>query len=83
MDYYLKAAKEQDLRDALAMAGVDNCSIDVIGSFFKVSGYDGEGKPILKEYPEFHVNIQGTPVDETPLLPFTIAPPEVPYRVWA
>lgn len=83
MDYYLKAAREQDLRDAMEKAGIDDCSVDVIGSFFKVVGYDEEGNPILKECPEFHVNIRGTPLDEAPLRPFTIVPPEVPFRVWA
>ena len=92
MDLYLRAADEATMNAALIDAGLltDECpaqgvSLDVIGPIVRVVGYDDDGEPIVQEYPEWHVNLRADLNDEqiTTLAPFTITPPETPYRVWA
>lgn len=60
-------------------------SIDRIGPFSKVSGYDEKGEPILKDYPEYHCNVRAPGISEDSvkiLEPLSIVPPETPFRVW-
>lgn len=59
-------------------------SLDVIGPFSKVIGYIDMG-PIIKEYPDWHVNIRANLTEEQLelLQPLCIIPPDVPYRTWA
>ena len=83
MDYYLKAPDEATMMKALEAAGIGGASVDIIGSITKVVDYDEKGEPILKEYPEFHVNLRGSVEDEAPLKELMIVPPETPFRVWA
>lgn len=60
-------------------------SLDVIGPIVRVVGYDDDGEPIVQEYPEWHVNLRADLNDEQieAVAPFTITPPETPFRVWA
>lgn len=60
-------------------------SIDRIGPFSKVSGYDEKGEPILKHYPEYHCNVRAPGISDEAakvLEPLAIVPPEQPYRVF-
>lgn len=94
MDYYLKAATEADMTEALLVAGLidedgnptPGVSIDTIGPITRVTGYDENGDPITVEYPEWHVNLRcaGLTEEQEAELAFAIiTPPSVPYRVWA
>lgn len=61
-------------------------NLDVIGPIVRIVGYDEEGDPITKEYPEWHVNVRcaGLTEEQEAELAFAmIVPPETPYRVWA
>ena len=73
------------LQDVTVLVPTQDFSIDQIGPFSKVIGYDEDGEPIVEDYPEWHVNVRAELNDEqiTALAPFVINPPEVPYRVWA
>lgn len=87
IDLYLKALTEEDMEAALLEAGViddANFSVDQIGPFSKVIGYDEEGAPVVEEYPDWHTNLRGSFDDEqlALLTPLTVEP-IVPYRVWA
>lgn len=97
MDLYLRTATEADMNEALIAAGLayeedgtiqpaSFVSLDVIGPISRVIGYDEEGEPITKEYPDWHVNVRcgGLTEDQEAELSFAmIVPPETPYRVWA
>ena len=97
MDLYLKAADEAAMNAALIAAGLayeedgtlspaPYVSLDVIGPITRVIGYDENGDPITKEYPEWHVNVRcgGLTEEQQAELAFAvITPPETPYRVWA
>lgn len=92
LDLYLKTLTEEDMADALLEAGVidaegnptQDFSVDQIGPFSKVIGYDAEGEPIVEEYPDWHTNLRGSFDEEqlALLTPLSVEPP-VPYRVWA
>ena len=86
-DLYLKTPTEADMTAALLEAGViddANVSIDQIGPFSKVIGYDKDGEPIVEEYPDWHTNLRGSFDEEqlALLTPLSVEPP-IPYRVWA
>ena len=99
-DLYLKAVDEAAMNATLLSAGLivevsddeatilvpaPGISIDVIGPIIKVIGYDENGDPIFKKYPEWHVNLRCfslTEEQEAAIEHIKIVPPEVPYRVW-
>lgn len=97
MDIYLKAADEAAMNAALIDAGLAyeedgalhpafGVSLDIIGPFTRVTGYDENGDPITVEYPEWHVNVRTpslTEAQEAEIDALKIVPPETPYRVWA
>jgi hypothetical protein len=85
-DLYLKAPTQEDMDAALFEAGVIddvNISIDQIGPFSKVIGYDEDGEPIVEDYPDWHTNLRGSFTDEqlALLTPLSVVPP-IPYRIW-
>jgi hypothetical protein len=92
MDLYLKTPTEDDMNAALLEAGVidadgnptQDFSVDQIGPFTKIIGYDEEGKPIEEYYPDWHTNLRGSFDEEqlALLTPLAVVPP-VPYRMWA
>ena len=91
-DLYLKAPTQEDMDTALLEAGVidaegnptQDFSVDQIGPFSKVVGYDEAGEPIVEDYPDWHTNLRGSFDEEqlALLTPLCVEPP-VPYRVWA
>ena len=92
MDLYLKTLTEEDMDTALVAAGIiddegnptPDFSVDQIGPFSKVIGYDAKGNPIVEDYPDWHTNLRGS-FDEKQLAlltPLTVEP-AIPYRVWA
>ena len=91
-DLYLKTLTEEDMDAALLEAGViddegnptQDFSVDQIGPFMKVIGYDEAGEPIVADYPGWHTNLRGNFSDEqlAVLTPLSVEP-ETPYRVWA
>ena len=91
-DLYLKAPTQEDMDAALLEAGViddegnptADFSVDQIGPFSKVVGYDAKGEPIVEDYPDWHTNLRGS-FDEEQLALLTplAVEPTVPYRVWA
>jgi hypothetical protein len=92
IDLYLKTPTEAEMTVALLAAGViddegnptPNFSVDHIGPFTKVIGYDEAGEPIEEYYPDWHTNLRGTFDDEqlAALTPLSVEP-TVPHRVWA
>lgn len=86
IDLYLKVPTEEELYQLLELAGVTeySASIDHIGSFAKVIGEEEDGTPILKKYNDYHCNLRGSFTEEQLAIfsPFSIEPPETPYRVW-
>jgi hypothetical protein len=92
IDLYLSAPTEADMIAALTAAGVIDdegfpvagVSLDHIGPFSRVTGYDEAGEPIVLEYPEWHTNLRGSFTDEqiAALEPLSVEP-TVPHRVWA
>jgi len=92
IDLYLKTSTEDDMKAALATSGVINeegnptqgFSVDQIGPFSKVIGYDEKEEPILENYPDWHTNLRGSFNEEqlALLAPLSVEP-TVPYRVWA
>jgi len=92
IDLYLCAPTEADMTAALTAAGIINdegfpvagVSLDHIGPFSRVTGYDKAGEPIVVAYPDWHTNLRGTFDDEqlAALEPISVEP-SVPYRVWA
>jgi hypothetical protein len=91
-DLYLMAATEAEMLAALAAAGIINdegfpvagVSLDHIGPFSRVTGYDKAGEPIVADYPDWHTNLRGSFTDEqlAALEPISVQP-AVPHRVWA
>ena len=71
-DLYLKTLTEDDMNAALLGAGViddegnptQDFSVDQIGPFTKVIGYDAEGEPIVENYPDWHTNLRGSFTEE-------------------
>ena len=92
IDLYLSAPTEADMTAALTAAGVINdegfpvagVSLDHIGPFSRVKGYDEGGEPIVVGYPSWHTNLRGSFTDEqiAALEPLSVEPAN-PYRVWA
>ena len=92
MDLYLKAPTEADMNAALIEAGIIDAdgnptpdfSVDQIGPFQRVIGYDDKGDPIVEDYPDWHTNLRGSFTEEqlAALTPMSVNPP-LPYRVWA
>jgi len=92
IDLYLMATTEADMTDALTDVGIINnegfpivgVSLDHIGSFSRVTGYDEDNEAIIVDYPGWHTNLRGNFTDEqlAALKPLSVQP-TVPYRVWA
>jgi len=92
IDLYLCAPTEKAMTAALTAAGVINdegfpvagVSLDHIGPFSRVTGYDKADEPIVVSYPEWHTNLRGSFTDEqiAALEPLSVQP-TVPHRVWA
>jgi hypothetical protein len=92
IDLYLMAATEKAMTAALTTAGVINgegypvagVTLDHIGPFSRVTGYDKVDEPIVVDYPEWHTNLRGDFTDEqlAALEPLSVQP-AVPHRVWA
>lgn len=92
IDLYLCAPTEADMTAALTAAGVVNdegfpvagVSLDHIGPFSRVTGYDEADEPIVVDYPGWHTNLRGSFTDEqlAALEPISVQP-AVPHRVWA
>jgi hypothetical protein len=59
-------------------------SVDHIGPFGQLIGYDKAGDPIMIDYPGWHINLRGNFTDErlAVLTPLSVEP-TTPYRVWA
>ena len=72
------------LQDVTVLVPTQGTSIDQIGPFSKVIGYDEAGEPIVEDYPDWHTNLRGSFDEEqlALLTPLTVEP-TVPYRVWA
>lgn len=91
-DLYLMAATEAEMLAALTAAGVINdeglpvagVTLDHIGPFSRVTGYDKADEPIVVEYPGWHTNLRGDFTDKqlAALVPISVQP-AVPHRVWA
>jgi hypothetical protein len=72
------------LQDVTVLVPTQDFSVDQIGPFTKVIGYDEAGEPIEEYYPDWHTNLRGS-FDEAQLAlltPLAVEPP-VPYRMWA
>jgi hypothetical protein len=72
------------LQDVTVLVPTQDFSVDQIGPFTKIIGYDEDGKPIEEYYPDWHTNLRGS-FDEAQLAlltPLAVVPP-VPYRMWA
>jgi hypothetical protein len=92
IDLYLMTATEAEMTAALLAAGVTNdegnpvsgVSLDHIGLFSRVTGYDKADEPIVADYPGWHTNLRGSFSDEQlVLLKLLRAYPLLPYRVFA
>jgi hypothetical protein len=72
------------LQDVTVLVPTQDFSVDQIGPFTKVVGYDEAGNPIEEYYPDWHTNLRGSfDEDQLALLtPLAVEPP-VPYRMWA
>jgi hypothetical protein len=92
IDLYLCAPTEKAMTAALTAAGVINdegfpvagVSVDHIGPFSRVTGYDKADEPIVVDYPGWHTNLRGDFTDKqlAALKPISVQP-AVPHRVWA
>jgi hypothetical protein len=92
IDLYLMTATEAEMTAALLAAGViddegnpvSGVSLDHIGPFSRVTGYDKADEPIVVDYPGWHTNLRGIFDDEqlAELTPLSVEP-AVPHRVWA
>ncbi len=92
IDLYLMTATEAEMTAALLAAGViddegnpvSGVSLDHIGPFSRVTGYDKADEPIEEYYPDWHTNLRGSFSDEqlAALTPLSVEP-TVPHRVWA
>jgi hypothetical protein len=92
IDLYLSAPTEADMIAALLASGIINdegfpvagVSLDHIGPFSRVTGYDKAGEPIVVEYPEWHTNLRGSFTEEQIIaLESLSVEPANPHRVWA
>lgn len=91
-DLYLMTATDAEMLVALIAAGVTDeegfpvagVSLDHIGSFSRVTGYDKADKPIVVNYPGWHTNLRGEFTDKqlAALAPISVQP-AAPHRVWA
>ena len=72
------------LQDVTVLVPTQGISVDQIGPFSKVIGYDEAGEPIVEDYPDWHTNLRGSfDEDQLALLtPLSVEPP-IPYRTWA
>jgi hypothetical protein len=92
IDLYLMTATEAEMTAALLAAGViddegnpvSGVSLDHIGPFSRVTGYDKADEPIVVDYPGWHTNLRGIFDDEqlAELTPLSVEPAG-PHRVWA
>ena len=92
IDLYLMTATDEEMLVALIAAGVTDeegfpvvgVSLDHIGSFSRVTGYDKTKEPIVVDYPSWHTNLRGDFTDEqlAALAPISVQP-AAPHRVWA
>ena len=90
IDLYLSAPTEAEMLAALTgllndeghpVAGV---TLDHIGPFSRVTGYDKADEPIVVDYPGWHTNLRGDFTDEQLAALETLSvQPAVPHRVWA
>lgn len=95
IDLYLKAPTEAEMNAALVSAGLlldfdgelqppMGVSIDNIGPFVRWD-YSVE-PPVETNYPDWHTNVRAYEIAEDQMAvlePFVLAPPTLPYRVWA
>jgi hypothetical protein len=72
------------LQDVTVLVPTQDFSVDQIGPFTKIIGYDEEGEPIVEDYPDWHTNLRGS-FDEEQLALLTplSVDPAIPYRIWA
>jgi hypothetical protein len=72
------------LQDVTVLVPTQDFSVDQIGPFTKIIGYDEAGEPIEEYYPDWHTNLRGSFDEEqlALLTPLSVEPP-IPYRVWA
>ena len=72
------------LQDVTVLVPTQDFSVDQIGPFTKIIGYDEEGNPIEEYDPDWHTNLRGSFDEEqlALLTPLAVEPP-VPYRMWA
>ena len=92
IDLYLMTATEAEMLAALVAAGVTDedgfpvagVSLDHIGPFSRVTGYDKANEAIIVDYPGYHTNLRGDFTDEqlAALAPISVQP-AAPHRVWA
>jgi hypothetical protein len=92
IDLYLSAPTEADMTAVLTAAGliddeglpVAGVSLDHIGPFSRVTGYDKADEPIVVDYPSWHTNLRGSFTDEQIIaLESLSVEPANPHRVWA
>jgi hypothetical protein len=92
IDLYLMAATEDEMNAALLAAALINdegfpvagVSVDHIGPFMGINGYDADGEPIMVLFPDWHTNLRLTEnIDTSALLAYIIDTPATPHRVWA
>ncbi len=86
MDWEYPEGIETVREEQTVLVPAPGVSLDRIGPFSKVSGYDEKGEPILKHYPEYHCNVRAPGISDEAvkvLEPLAIVPPEQPYRVFA
>jgi hypothetical protein len=92
IDLYLMTATDEEMLVALIAAGVTDeegfpvagVSLDHIGSFSRVTGYDKADELIIVDYPGWHTNLRGDFTDKqlAALAPISVQP-AAPHRVWA
>jgi hypothetical protein len=92
IDLYLMTATDEEMLVALIAAGVTDedgfpvagISLDHIGPFSRVTGYNKANEAIIVEYPSWHTNLRGDFTDEqlAALAPISVQP-ATPHRVWA
>jgi len=91
-DLYLMTNTEAEMITALTSVGIiddegfpiTGVSLDHIGTFSRVTGYDEDNEAIIVDYPDWHTNLRGNFTDEQlAALELLSVQPVVPYRVWA
>ena len=71
------------LQDVTVLVPTQDFSVDQIGPFTKIIGYDEEGEPIEEYYPDWHTNLRGSfDEDQLALLTPLAVEPHIPYSVW-